>query len=66
MTPLFILAAFTLGIMALGHTLLALVMNLPFKGFQAVTYWVLVGGFITFGVLAIISHHIQLSPGAYA
>lgn len=55
MTGLLIIVGFVFGLMALGHVILSMALALPFKGWFAATYWLLVGAAIAFWVAAFIS-----------
>lgn len=66
MTGVLILASLTFGVMALGQAALGAILRLPFSGIHVVTYWSLVGLFIAFGVLAVVSHYNGSDPGAFA
>lgn len=66
MTGFFLLLSITFGVMALGQVALGFIMRLPFAGIHAAAYWVLVGGCVAFGLLALFLHFNHPTPGVFA
>lgn len=56
MTGVLILAGFVFIIMGLGHCILSATLALPFKGWAAATYWIIVGIAVSLFAGAWISH----------
>jgi hypothetical protein len=66
MAGVLLLACFTVGLLALGHCLLGVIMGLPFKGIHKVTYWTLVAVCAAFGIAAAIIHLATTTMGVPA
>lgn len=66
MTGVFLLAAFAVGVIALGHAILGLIFAIPFRGRHAAEFWVLTGASVTFGLIALFFHLTTPTTGVTA
>lgn len=65
MTGVLIMAGSVFALMGLGHCVLGATLDLPFDGWAAKVFWILVGVAAAFGLAAWLTH-INQPPGGFA